>query len=99
MTNVKLPFEILDGFIKYGDSVEYDGDTFTRIEYLGEDTDDDFKQRTYIYQRKSDGKYFRSDLTFIRYGYEWYEFESDYNDGELIEVEKREKVITTWEAV
>ena len=98
-TKIKFPYNVLDELVIEGYDVELDSEKYVHVADLGEDMDDDFKHRSHIYKRESDGKHFRIDLTYVRYGYEWYEFESDYNDGALIEVEKREKVITTWEAV
>lgn len=98
-SKIKFPFSVLDELVIEGYDVELDGEKYVHVADLGEDMNDDFKYRTQVYKRESDGKHFQVDLTYVRYGYEWYEFESDYNDGYLTEVEKREKVITTWEAV
>lgn len=102
MTNVKLTHEIVsETILDANGDFEFNGENYAFETQLPTEMTDDFKhfEFIYIYKRKSDGKYFRITITLIRYGYEWYEYETDYNDCELIEVEKREVTVTTWEAV
>lgn len=100
MTNVKLTHDIVKNDIYFeGSDFEFNGEQYECVEHLSHDMDDNGQDLTYIYKRKSDGKYFMITASAIRCGYEWYEYEEYVNDCELIEVEKREVTVTTWEAV
>lgn len=104
MTTIKISEDRLEelvseDIITEGGDFGLDGEEFVFIEELNEDMDDNGKSRTYIYQRKSDAKHFMIEITFVRYGYEWYSFEKWANNGELIEVERKEVVTIEWEAV
>lgn len=100
MTNVKLTHDIVKETIFYNESdFEFNGEQYEYIEQIDESIDDDGRDFTYLYKRKSDGKHFMITVSQVRYGYESYDYEDFANECELIEVEKREKVITTWEAV
>lgn len=85
--------EVMDGY-----DVQIHGIKYKHVAELPENMDDNGRYVSHIYQRETDGKYFRVDLFWIRYGYEDYSFEAGYNDGELVEVEKREVTITKWVA-
>jgi hypothetical protein len=93
---LKLTFEQLDEIVREGHDVELEGEKYIHESELPSEMDDHGIAETHIYKRESDGKYFRIDLYLVRYGHEWYEFESDYNDGELTEVEKREVSVVKW---
>lgn len=104
MTTIKISEEKLselvgEDIITEGYNFGLDGEEFEFIEELDEDMDDNGKYRSYVYQRKSDAKYFMIEITFVRYGYEWYEFDKSANNGELVEVERKEVVTIEWEAV
>lgn len=100
MTTIKLTEEIVEETIFYNESdFEFEGEQYEYVEELEREIDDNGRYFTYLYKRKSDGKFFKIDVFQVRYGYEDYGFESGFNECELIEVEKREKVITTWEAI
>lgn len=100
MTIIKLTEEIVREEIFNNESdFEFGGDQYEYDEELDCEIDDNGRTFTYLYKRKSDGKYFSIDVCQVRYGYEDYGFESWVNECELIEVEKREKVITRWVAV
>ena len=93
---LKLTFDQLSEQVRESYDVEIEGIKYNHVAELDEDMDDNGRYVSHIYQRESDGKYFRVDLFWIRYGYEDYSFEKDYNDGDLTEVEKREVTITRW---
>jgi len=93
---LKLTFDQLSEEVRESYDVEIEGIKYNHVAELDEDMDDNGRYVSHIYQRESDGKYFRVDLFWIRYGYEDYSFEKDYNDGDLTEVEKREVTITRW---
>jgi len=93
---LKLTFDQLSEQVRESYDVEIEGIKYNHVAELEEDMDDNGRYVSHIYQRESDGKYFRVDLFWIRYGYEDYSFEKDYNDGDLTEVEKREVTITRW---
>jgi hypothetical protein len=95
---LKVDFETLSDEIRDGADFELNGDSYAHITELPEHMDDNGRYITHIYQRNIDGKYFEIDLYWIRYGYEDYSFEKDYNDGYLNEVEKREVTVVTWVA-
>lgn len=100
MTTIKLTHEIVKEKIFYNEGdFEFDGEQYVFVQEIDSSIDDDGRDFTYLYKRKSDGKHFKITVCQVRYGYENYSYESWANDCELIEVEKREKVITTWEAV
>lgn len=100
MTTIKLTHEIVKEKIFYNEGdFEFEGEQYEYVGEIDSSIDDDGRDFTYLYKRKSDGKYFRIVVWQARYGYENYSYEEYGNDCELIEVEKREKVITTWEAV
>ena len=100
MTMIKLTQEIVvDDIYKNEGDFTFEGEEYKYVEELDSEIDDNGRDFTYLYQRKSDAKFFMITVTQIRYGYEDYGYESWANECELIEVEKREKVITTWEAV
>lgn len=100
MTTIKLPVEIVEDEIFRNESdFEFEGEQYEYIEELDCEVDDNGRTFTYLYKRKSDGKHFSIDVNQVRYGYEDYGFESWVNECELIEVEKRERVITSWVAV
>jgi len=100
MTTIKLTHDIVKNDIFYEESdFEFDGETYEYVEELDRSMDEHGRDFTYLYKRKSDGKYFRITVWQERQSYEDYCYEEYGNDCELIEVEKREKVITIWEAV
>lgn len=96
---LKVDFETLSELVRDGYDFELSGENYKHIKELREYMDDNGRSVSHIYQRESDGKYFRIDLFWVRYGYEDYSFEKDYNDGELTEVEKREVTVTKWVVV
>jgi len=96
---LKVDFETLSELVRDGYDFELSGENYKHVKELPEDMDDNGRYVSHIYQRESDGKYFRIDLFWVRYGYEDYSFEKDYNDGELTEVEKREVTVTKWVVV
>lgn len=100
MTTIKLTHDIVKNDIFYEESdFEFEGEAYEYVEELDRSMDEHGRDFTYLYKRKSDGKHFMITVSQVRYGYEWYDYEDYANNCELIEVEKREKVITTWEAV
>lgn len=82
-----------------GYDFEHDGETYVYVDEASSNMDDNGSYETLIYQRKSDGKHFSITITHVRYGYEDYGYEEWANEGELTEVEKRERVIVSWEKV
>lgn len=96
---IKFTFDQLSDYVRDEADVNVDGVKFVHVTALPEDMDDNGRYVSHIYQRETDGKHFRVDLFWIRYGYEDYSFEKDYNDGDLTEVEKREVTVTKWVAV
>ena len=100
MTTIKLTHDIVKNDIFYEESdFEFNGEQYEYLEELARSIDDNGRDFTYLYKRKSDGKIFMITVWQERQGYEDYSYETYGNDCELTEVEKREKVITTWEAV
>lgn len=91
--------ELYDQDVFEGYDFEHEGEKYIFVEESDVQMDDDGKSYTYIYKRESDNKYFEVTISYARYGYEDYEFESWLNDGEMYEVEKHEKVITYWKKV
>lgn len=100
MTTIKLTHEIVKETIFYSESdFDFEGEHYEFIMEIYSSIDDDGRDFTYLYRRKSDGKNFKITVYQVRYGYESYDYEDFANECELIEVEKREKVVTTWEVV
>lgn len=100
MTTIKLTHDIVKETIFYNEGdFEFNGEQYEYVQQIDESIDDDGRDFTYLYKRKSDEKHFMITVSQVRYGYESYDYEDFANECELVEVEKREKVITTWEAV
>lgn len=100
MTTIKLPSDLVENDIFYNESdFEFEGEQYEYVEEIERSMDDNGRDFTYLYKRKSDGKYFMITVYQVRYGYEDYSYDSDFNECDLIEVEKREVTVTTWVAV
>jgi hypothetical protein len=95
---IRVDFDTLSDEIRDGADFELNGETYTHVDELPENMDDNGRYVTHIYQRSSDGRYFSIDLFWVRYGYEDYSFEKSFNDGDLDEVEKKEVVVVKWVA-
>jgi len=69
-------------------------------EYVEQDGEEEEDERgryySHIYMRPSDGKCFRVNLFYIRYGYKDYGFESDSQENVAYEVEKKEIIKYEW---
>ncbi|MBK5492592.1 hypothetical protein [Bacillus sp. TH13] len=79
------------------EEIELGGTTFSLVEEE-EDMDDNFKNLTY-YLKDSKGNHIMVFITLIRYGYEDYGYESDYQEFDVYKVEKREVVTVKWVTV
>lgn len=88
--------ELYDADVFEGYDFEHDGETYSYITESDSSMDDNGKYESLIYQRESDGKYFKLTIAYARYGYENYSYESFLNDGEMYEVEKKERVVVDW---
>jgi len=77
-----------------------DNEEWEYVEQDGEEEEDE-KGRYYshIYKRPSDGKCFRVNLFYIRYGYKDYGFESNSQENVAYEVEKKEIIKYEWRYV
>lgn len=93
---MRFTFEQLSDDVRDGADVEVENDIYEHVEELDEHVDDDGRSVAHIYKRKSDGKFFIVVLYWCRYGYENYEFEEYFNDGELDEVVSKEITIRKW---
>ncbi|SER88188.1 hypothetical protein [Psychrobacillus sp. OK032] len=98
MTKIILTHEIVKENIPWENEFEFEGETYVNVEQE-EDMDDDGRDFTVIYKRKSDGKHFRITRSDARWGYEDYGYEAYMNDCELTEVEQVEVITTVWKAV
>lgn len=79
------------------EKVIIDGVLFQVVE-TDEEMDDNFKYLTH-YLADDKGNHIRVDETLIRYGYEDYGYESDYQEFDVYKVEKREVVTVMWVTV
>lgn len=61
--------------------------------------DEQGRYYSYIYRRPSDGKYFRINIFYCRYGYKDYGFEADMQDNTAYEVERKEITTVQWVSV
>lgn len=88
--------ELYEDDVFEGCNFEHEGETYKYVEESGSEMDDNGRYDTFIYQRKSDEKFFTVDVIYARYGYEDYGYEDWLNDGEMYEVEKKEQVMVSW---
>ena len=90
--NIKINGEHYEEFRDYG-FITIDGIKYEQYDELESDMDENGRYDSYILQRESEQKFFQINLTYVRYGYEDYGFDKNYQDNEIFEI--LEKVITT----
>ena len=77
-----------------------DNEEWEHIEQDGEkEEDEQGRYYSHIYKRPSDGKFFRINIFYCRYGYKDYGYEDYMQDNYAYEVEKKEIVTTQWVSV
>lgn len=76
------------------EKIVLDGVTYTMYEE-DEDMDDNFKDLTYVFKGDND-KYIKFYVTLIRYGYEDYGYEAEYQEFDVYEVERKEVITVEW---
>lgn len=78
-------------------AIEINGETYAGHAKLAADYDEQGFTVTHILKRKSDGAFFSTDLYYVQYGHDNYEFEADLCEMEMTEVALVPVTITEWQ--
>ncbi|WJX07505.1 hypothetical protein [Bacillus cereus] len=92
---IKIRFEHYEQ-LTLNEEVIIDGEQYTIYAQLETEEDENGRYLTYILERESDDKLFRMDVFLIRYGYDWYDLESSYQDNEIYEVKETLVKVKKW---